>query len=96
MAARRRPDRRPAVARPPATGDGLTPARTRALFVAILIVAGIAVFANSLHGPFLFDDIASIPENQTIRSLSPVSLFTPSLPAASRSRAGRSPTSRSP
>ena len=30
------------------------------------------MFANGVSNPFLFDDIASIPQNQTIRSLWPL------------------------
>lgn len=46
------------------------------------------MFANSVSGPFLFDDIASIPQNPTIRSLWPVSRPL-SPPSRSESVAGR-------
>ncbi|MDP2138105.1 MAG: tetratricopeptide repeat protein [Candidatus Didemnitutus sp.] len=35
----------------------------------ILVIAGFAAYANSWHGPFVFDDQGSIPGNPTIRSL---------------------------
>jgi tetratricopeptide (TPR) repeat protein len=35
----------------------------------ILVTAGVAVYANSLHGPFILDDLSSIVENPTIRHL---------------------------
>jgi tetratricopeptide (TPR) repeat protein len=38
-------------------------------FVALALLAA-TVYANSLRGPFLFDDLASIPENPSIRQLS--------------------------
>lgn len=36
---------------------------------AILVIAVFAAYANSLHGPFIFDDDPSIVENQSIRKL---------------------------
>lgn len=46
------------------------PARWPVLLSAGLICAAIALaWSNSLHGPFIFDDIPSIPENRTIRDL---------------------------
>ena len=38
----------------------------------IIVAAGLGVYGNSLSGPFIFDDITSIPENSTIRSLWPI------------------------
>ena len=35
----------------------------------LLVVATVAVYANSLHGPFVFDDVPSIVENPSIRNL---------------------------
>src|SRR5271154_4424495 len=32
-----------------------------------LVLAALAVYSNSFSGPFIFDDLASIPENPTIR-----------------------------
>jgi tetratricopeptide (TPR) repeat protein len=37
--------------------------------VALLVVVVSATYANSFHGPFVFDDIPSIVENQSIRHL---------------------------
>src|SRR5436189_28435 len=37
----------------------------------VLIVAGLAVYHNSFAGPFIFDDICSIPNNPHIRGLWP-------------------------
>jgi Flp pilus assembly protein TadD len=37
--------------------------------VAALVLAGAAVYANALHGPFTFDDEAAITGNASIRSL---------------------------
>jgi hypothetical protein len=34
-----------------------------------LVLAAFAVYANSFSGPFIFDDLLSIPQNPTIRSL---------------------------
>ncbi|MDP7163011.1 MAG: glycosyltransferase family 39 protein, partial [Phycisphaerae bacterium] len=38
----------------------------------IIVLAGAAVYHNSLNGPFIFDDINSIPGSPTIRSLWPI------------------------
>jgi len=38
------------------------------------VVAGIAVYLNSLSGPFVFDDQSAILDNPTIRQLSPLSV----------------------
>jgi tetratricopeptide (TPR) repeat protein len=35
----------------------------------LIAVAGFAAYANSFSGPFVFDDVGSIPENPTIRQL---------------------------
>lgn len=43
--------------------------RMTLLAPAVLAVACLAAYANSFHGPFVFDDWASIPENPTIRNL---------------------------
>lgn len=40
---------------------------------AALVAAAVTVYWNSRHGPFVFDDVASILENPTIRSLWPLS-----------------------
>jgi protein O-mannosyl-transferase len=42
-------------------------------FMPLLVVAaGLLAYHNSFTGPFLFDDLRSIPENQTIRHLWPI------------------------
>ena len=41
------------------------------LAVGILVATVVGAYANSLGGVFLFDDIAAIVENPTIRSLWP-------------------------
>jgi len=53
---------------------------------AIVVAAGIVAYANSLSGPFIFDDDASIVENTQIRSLAPSVAFRPyrELPTAGR------------
>jgi len=42
----------------------------------LLVIAAFAVYANSLSGPFIFDDVLSIPQNPTIRHLGSA-LFPP-------------------
>ena len=37
----------------------------------LLVAAGLAAYAGSLDGPFIFDDASSIPDNPTIRHLWP-------------------------
>jgi len=39
------------------------------LAIIILIAAALGVYANSLEGPFIFDDFLSIPQNASLRSL---------------------------
>ncbi|MFT3829831.1 MAG: tetratricopeptide repeat protein [Opitutaceae bacterium] len=48
--------------------------RTRWSVAALLALGVLAVYANSLGGPFVFDDIASIRDNPTIRQLWPLSV----------------------
>jgi tetratricopeptide (TPR) repeat protein len=38
----------------------------------VVVLAGWAAYSNSFAGPFLFDDLDSIPGNPTIRHLSPI------------------------
>jgi tetratricopeptide (TPR) repeat protein len=46
--------------------------RARPWLAPLLVVgAGIVAYANSLHGPFIFDDLESIPRNPSIRHLWP-------------------------
>ena len=59
------------------------------LLAAVLVVlAGLAAYANSLEGPFIFDDLTSITQNPTIRQLWPLG------PALSPICDNRSVTSR--
>ena len=53
--------------------DSLQPAagRWNVPLPLMLVVVGAVVYANSLSGPFLFDDSATIVENRTIRQLWP-------------------------
>ena len=37
--------------------------------MALIVLAALAAYANSFHGPFVFDDLESIPGNPTIKSL---------------------------
>ena len=46
------------------------PARLAALLV---VVCGVLAYANSIHGPFIFDDRRAVLENPTIRELWPIS-----------------------
>src|SRR4051812_31553939 len=53
----------------------------------LLLTAGIGVYSNSLNGPFVFDDWASIVTNRQIRSpwnVGAVLFPTPELPTAGR------------
>ncbi|OIR03967.1 TPR repeat-containing protein YrrB [mine drainage metagenome] len=47
----------------------LTARRDLLAACAALCAAGVAVFSNSFSGPFIFDDLLSIPQNPTIRHL---------------------------
>src|SRR5687767_2198693 len=40
------------------------------LYPAVIALAGILVYANSVSGVFTFDDVASVHENASIRALS--------------------------
>lgn len=50
---------------------------TGAAWLAVIAIAIIACYSNSFSGVFLFDDATGIVENDSIRTLSPVTLFTP-------------------
>ena len=54
----------------------------------VLVVAGMAAYANSLHGPFVLDDPSSIVTNPTIRHLWPpwAPFFTPLANVTAQSR----------
>ena len=43
-----------------------------ALYRLALIVIGIATYANSLHGPFIFDDLSAISDNTHVQRLAPI------------------------
>ena len=56
---------------------GARPEFTRAatmLAAAALVLSGLAVYHNSLAGPFVYDDVPAIVENPTIRRLWPLTL----------------------
>src|SRR3954463_11534918 len=55
---------------PPAAHNGRT--RFHILAPLVIVLAGAAAYANSLHGPLIFDDYRSIIDNPTIRQLSPL------------------------
>lgn len=61
--------RRRAASSAPAAAGHKRRVRLAALLIA---VAGFIVYANSLEGPFIFDDHRSILENPTIRWISPI------------------------
>ena len=44
-----------------------------AIRAAVIVVAGVIVYSNSLAAPFIFDDLRTILDNQQIRQLSPLS-----------------------
>jgi hypothetical protein len=43
----------------------------------LILFAGVASYANSLSGEFVFDDVDSIVGNPSIRALDPVAIFAP-------------------
>ncbi len=67
----------------PAAGRSL-----RVLRVALIIVTGALVYANSVSGPFVFDDESSIVNNSAIRSMSTVLAERRDSPLAGRPVAG--------
>lgn len=77
----------------PETGAARAPRRRptdrafRWIAPALLVLAGFAVYANSLEGPFFFDDVVSIVENPAIRQLWPPTRVL--LPAQDSPVAGR-------
>ena len=40
--------------------------------VALIVLATVAAYSNSFGGPFIFDDVPSIPDNSTIQRLWPI------------------------
>ncbi len=49
-----------------------TSALTTACLAAAILGAGLLAYANSFSGPFIFDDLSSIPDNPNIRRLRPL------------------------
>ena len=43
--------------------------RPSLLAALVIVAAGFAAYADSFHGPFVFDDVGSIPDNPTLHSL---------------------------
>lgn len=62
-----------------------------AVWLGIFVVAAVAAFSSAIKAPFVYDDLPSIQQNPTIRSLSPGAL----LPPAQTSVAGRPVTNLS-
>src|SRR5271170_7453335 len=44
--------------------------RTAYLAACLVVIAGLAAYHNSLHGPFIFDDTLAISDNPSIRKIS--------------------------
>ncbi|HTX65109.1 MAG TPA: tetratricopeptide repeat protein [Opitutaceae bacterium] len=62
-------DALPAARPPPALAADRASRRATILAGAGLALAAVAVYANSFSGPFIFDDLLSIPQNLTLGSL---------------------------
>ena len=54
--------------------------------VAIIVLAGVLAYANSLSGPFIFDDEATVAENASIRDLRSTAVFFPQREAPTAGR----------
>ena len=52
--------------------DDSAATRGRWLAIGVLVLATLAAYANSLRGPFVYDDVPAIPGNPTIRQLWPL------------------------
>lgn len=68
-------------------GEHMTQRIPERVFILLLISAGLAVYAGSFCGPFIFDDKAAIVENPNIRQLWPLTRalgWTPYVTIASR------------
>ena len=74
MRTKRGKERRPDPPVPPPAEHPASERRSRLEYLApiLIAIAGIASYRNSLHGPFVLDDVFAISNNQTIRSLSPL------------------------
>ena len=57
---------------PPTAPAGVRPTRRLALLL-LIVAVGVVTFANSLEGPFIWDDDSAIVSNKTIRQLWPLS-----------------------
>jgi hypothetical protein len=61
--------------------------KLRPLIPILIVVAGIWAYHNSFQGPFIFDDVPSIPENLHIRnwwSIRDAMYVSPNLPVQGR------------
>ncbi len=56
---------------------GSAPAWMRTLPAVLIVATVVAVYANSLRGPFIFDDVTAIVENPSIRKLWSFEIFNP-------------------
>jgi tetratricopeptide (TPR) repeat protein len=72
------PKRSSAPTPPPAT----TPRRRGWLPAALIVIAGLMAYANSLTAPFIFDDLPNIEKNPSIKQLWSLDVFTPPRDAA--------------
>jgi hypothetical protein len=68
---------RPRSHRAPATTVPASRGRLPAIAPLIIIVAGVAAYANALTGPLIFDDFRSIVDNATVRTISWATLLHP-------------------
>ncbi len=66
----------------PAAASASSPLpRSVRLGLSVLLVTVAAIYAHTLHAPFLYDDILSIPENPSLRSLWPLTrVLVPDVP----------------
>jgi Flp pilus assembly protein TadD len=58
-------------------GMGARAAWSRWLPAALIVAAVVAVYANSMRGPFVFDDVPAIVQNGSIRTLWSPGIFNP-------------------
>ena len=71
--AERRRERRAATGATSRSGRGSTVSAAAWVAPVLLILAGVWAYDNGLRGPFLLDDLSSIPGNPSIRQLWPLS-----------------------
>jgi hypothetical protein len=60
---------------------------------ALLTVIGLAVYANALHAPFVFDDLHAVVENPFVRQLWPLT-HAAAAPPQSATALALAPTTR--